>query len=191
MISGEDWDLICRRLKESDRQAFERLFRLQRNDLLKYVYSIVRNATVSHDLVQDVFVAIWELRQRLDPEQPLKAYLYRMARNRAYRYLRDERLHDQKHQLISREAAGDPPAPNDIEHRVDGALLSTLLQTWLYDLPARQREALVLIRFHNLSHREIASVMGLSSRTVNVHIMRALERLQKRAESFEPALTRP
>lgn len=191
MISGEDWDLLCRKLKESDRPSFERLYRLQRNDLLKYVFSIVRDATVSHDLVQDVFVAVWELRLRLDPEQPLKAYLYRMARNRAYRHLRDERLHDYKHQLISRESSHDPELPAEVEHRVDGDLLSNMLKTWIHDLPARQREALVLSRFHDLSHREIASVMGLSPRTVNVHIMRALERLQKRAESFEPALTRP
>lgn len=177
---------LCRRLCASDRDAFERVFRLLREDLLRYVRSIVHRDALAHDLVQDVFVDLWDLRESLDASQSLKAYLYRMARNRAYRHLRDRRTHAKKHQLLQREAAsgeeGDTPAS------VDADVLARRLRAWIDELPERQREALVLSRYHALSHREIAAVMDVSPRTVNNHIVRALKRLQERIQTFEPML---
>ena len=100
MSASETLEELCRRLKASDRGAFEQVFRQLREGLLRYVRSIVENDTVAHDLVQDVFVYLWGLRETLDPSRPLKAYLYRMARNRAYRFLRDERAHAEKHEIL-------------------------------------------------------------------------------------------
>lgn len=187
MSSDETLEVICRRLRASDREAFERVFRLLREDLLRYVCSIVRSGPMAHDLVQDVFVSLWGLRETLDPTQPLKAYLYRMARNRAYRHLRDERLHARKHQDL-RQAADEARGPTWPDAEVDAGLLGHALRQWIEELPERQREALVLSRFHGLSHREVASVMAVSPRTVNNHIMRALNHLQGRIQAYEPTL---
>ena len=185
MASDDPLASLCRRLKASDREAFEAVFRLLRNDLIRYVRSIVRDDMTAHDLVQDVFVALWGLRESLDPSQPLKAYCYRMARNRAFRHLRDERLHAEKHVLIGREATAGPGGP-DPDAELDAPVLARRLRAWIEALPERQREALVLSRYHELSHRDIASVMEISPRTVNNHIMRALEHLHEQAEAFEP-----
>ena len=153
-----------------------------REDLVRYVRSIVNEDTVAHDLVQDVFVSLWSLRISLDPARPLKAYLYRMARNRAYRHLRDERTHAEKHAIIEQQS---PKVAQNNDH-LDAAQLSEKLKKWIGELPARQREALVLSRYHELSHRDVAAVMEVSPRTVNNHIMRALEHLQARIRAFEP-----
>jgi RNA polymerase sigma-70 factor (ECF subfamily) len=187
MSSGDVLEALCRGLKASDPKAFEGLFRLLRDDLLRYVQSIVRGGPEAHDLVQDVFVSLWGLRETLDPSQPIKAYLYRMARNRAYRHLRDERSHAQKHDLIRQRLDGAAGAPG-LDAVLDADLLGARLQTWIQELPERQREVLVLSRYHELSHREIAAVMGISPRTVNNHLMRALEHLQRCIHAFEPAL---
>ncbi len=179
---------LCRRLKGSDAKAFEELFRLTRDELLRYVHAVVRDGPAAHDLVQDVFVALWGLRESLDPEQPLKAFLYRMARNRAYRYLRDERAHAEKHVWLQRREAARQTESVRPDAEMDADLLAGRLQAWIDELPERQREALVLSRFHELSHRDIAAVMGISPNTVNNHIMRALEHLQSRVQAFEPTL---
>lgn len=189
MKASDALEELCRRLTASDRGAFEAVFRMLRGELLRYVQSIVRSEAVAHDLVQDVFVALWGLREGLDPSQPLKAYLYRMARNRAYRHLRDERSHAEKHVLIQRRG-GSPDAPR-FDAALDADRLAPRLKGWIDELPARQREALVLSRYHELSHRDIAAVMGVSPRTVNNHIVRALEHLQRRIQAFEPSLLQP
>ena len=142
-------------------------------------------------VVIDTFSPIradWDALESLDPTQPLKAYLYRMARNRAYRHLRDERLHAEKHVLLMHRAEARGPETGWLDAGPDAEQLRLRLHAWIDELPDRQREALVLSRFHELSHREVAAVMGVSPRTVNNHIMRALEHLQGRIQAFEPTL---
>ncbi|HMB91291.1 MAG TPA: RNA polymerase sigma-70 factor [Rhodothermales bacterium] len=191
MSAGIPLEELCQGLKASDRSAFEHLFRLFRQDLLRYVQSIVREGTVAHDLVQDVFVSLWGLRETLDPSQPLKPYLYRMARNRAYRYLRDERIHAEKHVLVQQGVVGQRPAVVEPDARFEETVLCQQLHVWIADLPERQREALVLSRYHHLSHQDIAALMDISPRTVNNHIMRALTALQNHIRAFEPTLLEP
>lgn len=179
---------LCRRLTESDRVAFEIVFRLFRDDLVRYVRSVVRIEAVAHDLVQDVFVALWETRRTLDPSLSLKAFVYRMARNAAYRHLRDTRTHQQKHAILEREGTAHEMNGALRDGAVDADVLAEKFRQWIGELPDRQREAIVLSRYHDLSHREIGSVMGISPRTVNNHIVRALGHLHERIHAFEPAL---
>ena len=178
----DDLQTLCRRLVDSDRAALEELFRRMREPLLRYVCAIVAEATVAHDLVQDVFLDLWLRRTTLDPEQPLRPYLYRMARNRALRHLRDERRR-------ARKRAEQLPKTPSVEWRspdvdLESRQLEALLARWLDELPERQREVLVLSRWHGLSHREIARVMGISPRTVNNHMLRALETLRRRLRTL-------
>ena len=181
-------DELCRRIKASDRSAFEDVFRRFRDEMLRYVWGIVRREAVAHDLVQDVFVDLWGTRHTLDPSRSLKAFLYGMARNRALRHLRDTRAHGRKHALLQREADSHISNGSERDHDVDAGLLGDMLHRWIDELPDRQQEALMLSRYHDLSHHEIALVMGISPRTVNNHIIRALKHLTERIQSFEPAI---
>ena len=178
----------CEPIKASNREAFGLLFRRMRGELLRYVRSIVRDDALAHDLIQDVFVSLWGLRESLDPSKSLKAYLYQMARNRAIRHLRDERIHDRKHDLIRKTSSGHVPLREWPDSNVDATTLTAKLKAWVDQLPERQREALMLSRFQGLSHKEIADIMAISPRTVNNHIMRALSYLQVQIEAFEPSL---
>jgi len=129
-----------------------------------------------------VFLDLWLRRTTLDPEQPLRPYLYRMARNRALRHLRDERRRACKRaEQLPKTPPIEPLSPDD---HVASRQLETLLARWLDELPERQREVLVLSRWHGLSHREIARVMGISPRTVNNHMLRALETLRRRLQAL-------
>lgn len=188
MSQNDSPQIYCEAIKASDRGAFGALFRRMRGELLRYVRSIVHDDATSHDLIQDVFVSLWGLRESLDPSKSLKAYLYQMARNRAIRHLRDERIHDRKHDQIRRTSSGHIPLREWPDAGVDAAVLTENLTTWVSDLPERQREALMLSRFQGLTHKEIADIMAISPRTVNNHIMRALSYLQQQIEAFEPSL---
>jgi RNA polymerase sigma-70 factor (ECF subfamily) len=181
MISDASWQELCTGLVRSDDRAFERIFFLIRDDLVRYVRSIVNDDSTSHDLVQDVFVSLWNLRASLDPDRPLRSYIFRMARNRAFRHLRDERIHARREAVL----ASDPrPGSGQPDDGYDAEMLRSKLMLWMDELPMRQREALTLSRMHGLSHLEIAAVMAISPRTVNNHIMRALETLRERLQAY-------
>ncbi len=176
---------LCVLIKASDRDAFAELFLSIRGDLLRYVVSMIGDAVTAHDLVQDVFVALWERREALDTSQSLQALTYRMSRNRSLNHLRMRnvrRRYNSESEFIS---AGTPPPDlhaNDLAARLHG---------WIAALPDRQREAISLTRYSQLSHREAAEVMGISPRTLNNHLVRALATLHSRLEVLERDIPHP
>ena len=92
MASSESLEILCRRLKASDREAFERVFRLLREDLLRYVQSIVRSGTVAHDLVQDVFLAAHSGLKRRDNDAEIKGWLAKVTVRKAKRRMQSLRV---------------------------------------------------------------------------------------------------
>ena len=128
------------------------------------------------------------MRERLDPERSLKALLYRMVRNRAYNDRRHHRVRASKHRLLREKRASTYDGADLPDVVMNGHALQEKLWTWIDELPERQREALVLSRFENLSHGEVAATMEISPHTVNNHIVRALKTLRDRIYAFEPGL---
>ncbi len=176
------------RIKASDREAFSALFNALREALLRYVRSIVKDEMTAHDLVQDVFLSLWKQRASLDPSRSLKAYLYQVARNRAIRFLRDERTHHKKHTEIRMQNDRHLPVEEWPDAGLEKDMLVMKLRSWVNELPDRQREALELSRYQGFTHKEIAELMGVSPRTVNAHITLAMKNLHRIIESTEPIL---
>ncbi|MBX2818685.1 MAG: RNA polymerase sigma-70 factor [Rhodothermaceae bacterium] len=188
MSAAPNYSEYARRLKASDREAFAALFRLLREPLIRYVLTIVREDMVAHDMVQDCFVALWNLRETLDPNKSLKAYMYQMVRRRALRHLRDTRLHEKKRALIQQRSSSEIPVDQWPDAAMESDSLSSNLKRWLSALPGRQREALELSRYQGLSYKEIAEVMDISPRTVNTHISLAIRNLRRTIETDEMVL---
>lgn len=180
--SAEQFRFWVEKISESDREAFDSLFRSLYPRLVGFAFRYTRNKAVASDLVQDVFVILWQKRHEADPKRSLKEYLYKMVRNRSLNYIRDhsdetvglELLSDSR--LKSTDKTGEQDEP---EQLVD------LLKEWIEDLPKRRREAFELSRFEGLDHDEIAGVMDVSSNTVNNHIVAALNYLRNRYDAYQ------
>lgn len=183
--SFEDW---CRRLRQSDREAYAAVFEAMHASLFRYVRSITNDPSAARDVTQDVFVKLWESRRSLDPDQSLKAYLYRTARNRAYNHERNRRTRTDKEDDVRTDSPAQPTPHTAPDEAVDARMLDKRLRRWIDDLPDRQREALSLSRFEGLSHEAIAEIMDISPRTVNNHIVRALKSLRQNVHAYEPGL---
>ncbi|MGD8428291.1 MAG: sigma-70 family RNA polymerase sigma factor, partial [Balneolaceae bacterium] len=86
-MSAEQIQIWVQKISESDREAFDKLFRLLYPRLVRYSYKYVHNKASAADIVQDAFIALWKKRSRLDPQRSVKAYLYQTVRNRSLNYL--------------------------------------------------------------------------------------------------------
>jgi RNA polymerase sigma-70 factor (ECF subfamily) len=181
----EEW---CRRLKASDRAAYAALFDEMYEPLFRYVRSITKTPATARDVTQDVFIRLWEARDSLSTDQSLEAYLYRIARNRAYNHERNRRTRTEKEDTVREKTTAQPAPPTRPDAQADADQLEDRLWRWIGELTERQREALVLSRFDGLSHDEVAEVMDISPRTVNNHIVRALKHLRGRIRDYEPNL---
>lgn len=185
MPSDEQFAAWCRRIQASDRDAFEQVFQALHDPLIRYALRITKSQTAAQDVVQKAFIELWSMRDSLDPSKSMEALLYRIVRNRAYNHQRDQRTRRERERQAHEDRTSDEPA---LAAALDADRLETHLETWVDDLPERQREALLLSRFENLTHDEIAEVMEISPRTVNNHIVQALKQLRSRVRTHHPDL---
>ena len=174
---------LCRRLRHSDRAAFAEVFQHLHTPLVRYARRITSDEATAYDVLQDVFMKLWEDRQSLTVKVSLKAMLYTMVRNRALNSLRrnkwiatDTAVEDIRDQQEVALAGDDILAADDLRQH---------LQIWIDKLPERRAEAFVLSRQHGLKHSEIASIMKVSERTVDTHILLALKDLRRRLDALE------
>jgi RNA polymerase sigma-70 factor (ECF subfamily) len=188
MPDAPPFDEWCRRLKASDRAAYTELFDAMYEPVFRYVRSITQSREAAQDVAQDAFIRLWEVRESLNPDQSLEAYLYRIARNRAYNHERNRRTRTEKEDAVRDQTPAQPASPTRPDTQADADRFEDRLWRWIGELTERQREALVLTRFDGLSHDEAADVMDISSRTVNNHIVRALKHLRDRVHDYEPNL---
>ena len=168
-------------MRDTDDSAFEQLFQDHYAGLCAFTHTYVREWAIAEELVGDVFFALWQRRDSLDPKQNLKAYLYTAARNAALSHLRRRGLADQIDEADAREVAGTvQPADADVAyHELADAVDAAIAQ-----LPARAREVFTLSREGGLSYAEIAATLGISIKTVEANMTHALRILREQLGSW-------
>ena len=179
-------EVLGKRLCESDQAAFEQIFRRLSPRIFRFVRGMIADDAKAHDITQDTFAALWKRRDQLEGVDALTPYIFKMARHRVYNAQRDANTR----RSYETEAPGEvhntnPPSPED---ELDAELLRTLLDTWIDDLPPRQREVLTLRRIKGLSHTDIAETMDIAPSTVNNHLTRALKQLREHLRTHRPDL---
>lgn len=165
--------------------AFEKLYRANYPRLVSFARSFVRDDDLAKDVVQETFVSVWRRRSKLGESGSIRAYMYKVVRNKSLNALRNEGLRSVRQSEFAEESAGERV---DAVDSIDAAALRSRMDDWISQLPDRQREALLLSRYEGLSHAEIADVMNVSARTVNNHLVAALRTLRNKVSAFEPSL---
>lgn len=169
------------RISESDKEAFNSLFRALYPQLVHYAMRYTQSKAVASDITQDAFVTLWEKRKELKAERSTKAYLYRIVRNSSLNYIRDH-----SSETIGLEDVEESRLEvSDEQEEPDELIEFELLKEWIKELSDRRREAFELSRFEGLDHEEIAEVMNISSNTVNNHIVAALDYLKDCSSEYQ------
>ncbi len=167
--------------KQGDRGAYEQIYRQNIRLLYEYAYRFVVDKQFINDCLQDMFVDIWEKRERLSDTDNIKFYLIKALRNRLLRSLENSRkltnAEDSFENLPFQLVASFETVL--IEEQQQEALLRQL-QNALNQLSERQKEAIYLRFYQNMSYEEIASLLGMEQQSVYNLIFRALESLRKK-----------
>ena len=150
-------------------------------ELCEYVLRLVGSAEAAEDLVQDLFLHLWNTRGPRDGERLTRAYLYTAARNRALKYLRHRRVVDAWIERASREEMPTADSPSDLYLRRE---LEDAVERAIAELPRRCREIFLLRRRDQLSYAEIATRAGVSLGTVKCQMWRAMTLLRERLEPY-------
>ena len=166
----------------ADRNDFADVFRRFYAPLVRYACRLTGDTASAGDVLQDVFLKLWEDRDKLTVEVSVRALLYTMVRNRALNQNRRKRW------IATGVAVADLQvidyAPGSEETLATDELQRHLYR-WIGELPPRRAEAFTLSRYHGLRHSEIAAIMDVSERTVDTHILLALRELRRRLDALQ------
>ncbi|WKN30938.1 RNA polymerase sigma-70 factor [Porifericola rhodea] len=163
---------LCILLSRDKRAAFNEIYRRHWSKVFYSTYKILKDKELSKDITQEIFTSLWQKRHSNQIDN-LTSYLYGMARNYAFRYLRDGRVaqfHLDRMQHVQ--------IINQTEEAVNFNQLQELYEQSLTTLPERCREVFHLSRNENLSVKEIATRMGISPKTVENQITKAIKHLR-------------
>ena len=178
-----DQDDLIERLRQGDETAFDSIFRMWYPALVRASESLVRSRAVAEEVVQDVMLELWKRRAHMASGSSPQAYLFQSTRNRSLNYLRHERVERQAEPQMTREEGIDASAHSlMVEEEIHVAMRRAVDR-----LPARCREVFELSRVGGLKYSEIASVLGISIKTVEAQMGKALRVLR---EDLEPWLSR-
>jgi len=158
-------------------EAWESAFEAHYVALCEYVLRLVGSAEATEDIVQDLFLHLWDTRGPRDGLRLSRPYLYAAARNRALKHLRHRRVVEAWIDRASREEASASDTPEDLYLRGE---LEDALRRAIEELPNRCREVFVLRRRDQLGLNEIAARLGVSAATVKSHLWRAMVLLKER-----------
>lgn len=148
------------RIANGDEKAFGDFVRLYSSKLYTYMYRITQDQGESEELVQDIFIQLWQTRETLGAVHNPGAYLYILSRNRAYNALK--RLIRQKHALHEWQMQPWLREDND-----DAADKLNLLDKAVEQLPPQQKNIWQMSRIQRMKYAEIAAALGITKDAVN------------------------
>lgn len=170
------------RLRQGDRDAFDAAFRAHYATLVGVAERIAGERAVAEELAQDVMLELWRRHQTLSIDESLRAYLVRAARNRALNHVRHERMVVRTAPRAAGETVTQPDAPAHLAE----AEMQAALRDAVASLPERCREVFELSRGQGLRYAEIAAALGISVKTVEAQMGKALRVLRERLAPFLP-----
>lgn len=163
---------------------FESLFKAQYKGLHAYACTMVQDEAAAEDIVQQTFFKLWERRDTIGEISSLPAYLYRSVYNSSLNQLKHNKVKNAYQQyavqqMIEKEQqAGTNQGLRELEHRLDTALK---------ELPEQCRTIFQMSRFEELKYREIADRLGLSVKTIEAQMGKALRILRMKLVDYLPA----
>ena len=162
-------------LKSGGEVAIDIMFKKYYIYLCRVVMRIIPDPILAEDLVQDVFYDIWRKREKLNIKSTLQGYLKRAAVNKTLNYIRDKKMDFNDIEKIPETVEKSVNALEDIQTRE----LEKKIHKAIENLPEKCRIVFCLSRFEDMSHQQISDELGISKKTIENHISKALRILRK------------
>lgn len=173
-------------LKAGSELAFSRIVKLYFRQLVNYGHKFVRDEEFIKDSVQEVFIEIWKRRDRINVPDSVKAYLLSSVRRKLYRVLSRQKLVSGEFEV---DFANDSSLTEDpfewmLIEAEEEKQIQAKVNVVLDELPARQREAVYLQYFQNMTREEIAETMGINPQSVSNLLQAAFKFIRTRWDTL-------
>lgn len=182
--STEEQSLFLK-MKGGDKAAYRALYDRYYKYLVVTANNILGDSETARDLSQDVFFELWRRREEIEVQSSLKYYLRRSVVNKTLNHIKSRRL-----DFTEPERLPERPSNSiDAQTQLEVSDLEQVIHQAIAALPERCRVIFTLCRLENLSHKEIAEQLNISTKTIENQMTRALASLRETVGPYvTPAL---
>lgn len=169
-------------LQNDDKSAIKILFEKYHAALCLLAYRFTKDKDTSKDVVQDVFIRIWNNRQSIEITSSLSAYLKRSVVNACLNHIEKEK----RHSILGVEVLVREPSAATSDRDYSEHELTMQLEKSIERLPVRTRAVFLLIRKEEMTYKEVAETLNISLKAVEKEMMKALRLLREMLKNFLP-----
>lgn len=172
---------LIENIRKGDVRSFERVFNLYAEDLVRYATTIVKDPDDAEDIVQHLFVSIWEKKGIPEISTSLKSYLYRSIHNTSLNKLKQIKVKESYVAHINYVSDGLTSGANALVEQKETA---AIIEQAMNELPEQCRKIFSMSRMEQLKYQEIADQLGLSVKTVENQMGKALKHMRERLKDY-------
>jgi RNA polymerase sigma-70 factor (ECF subfamily) len=168
-----------------DERAFEQVFKKYFKELHSYACALVKDEAVAEGIVQNVFLRLWEKADSLNYQNAPAPYLYRSVHNESMNHLKHRKVRLAYDAYAQRQASFEKNSPIQ---KIQLSELQSKISMALDELPQQCRTIFQLSRFGEMKYQEIATELGISVKTVEAQMGKALKILRQKLSDYLPIL---
>jgi RNA polymerase sigma-70 factor (ECF subfamily) len=177
-----DFDFFWKQIKNGDEQALEKVYKAAFRSLVYYAKEITGQHHLAEEVVQDVFLKIWQNRSELAIKGSFKAYLFQSVHNQSLNTIRQQKTRKESVNLMTTDRTWQFISDNyKIEENLIDSIFSSetesIIDKIIQELPDQCRKVFIMSRLESLKNSEIAVKLGISENTVKTHICKALQKI--------------
>jgi len=167
---------ITGRIRQGDIREFETLFRSSYASLVRYAGTLIKDQDTAEEIVQDLFVRLWQEREKINIESSLNGYLFRSVHNRCLHHFEHMKVVERHAQEMAFESELNTEDPAEaLQYKELQAKIAAVIER----LPERCGKIFCLNRFEGLKYSEIAEKLSISVKTVEANMGKALKEFRK------------
>ncbi len=173
------------RLQRGDEQAFAWIYHAYKNPIGYKLLRLLKSETLVEEVMQDVFLKVWEHRASIAIDKSFKSYLYRISENMVIDLFRRAR---KEKSILDEIIAGNTELYTHIEEAIFKKEYASLLDQLIAQLPAQRKKIFIACKLEGKSYKQVAEEYGIATTTVNDHLQKAMHYLRSNLIIAQDAL---
>ncbi|WP_374745660.1 RNA polymerase sigma factor [Parapedobacter sp. 2B3] len=176
---------LLQRLRKGDESAFALVYHRYGGRVFANILRLVKDKAQAEDLLQDVFVRVWQYRATIDEQKSFKSYLFAISKNLVYNYFRRASLETQVAAYIASQSS---ELYRHVDEQVQYHESHQIIEQAIQSLPPKRREVYMLCKIQGMSYEEASKLLGCSVAAINAHIVKATKAIKKQVGLSESAM---
>ncbi len=176
---------LCERIRGGDKDAFEYVFKTYYGQLCGYARQIVLDPDASEEIIQELFFQLWQKKESLQVNTSLKSYLFRAVHNSCLNHIKHHKIRDAYSQNFKLENIDNSVSDSQ---NLEVKELQMRITKAIELLPPERKKVFMMIRFEERKYKEVADILGISVKTVENQMGKAMQFLREALKDLIPLL---